>query len=121
MKKLERVFNEIMSSDMFRLDGEAIDLPEKVIELVDEIKEDEDECKWYIGEGGECCLDDFIVGAYWAFTEWHGGQSSIEYQALSALGDIFSPGMSSLNEEGSEYFAYEQCCEWFNNKYNKGK
>lgn len=121
MKKLERVFNKIMSSDVFRLDGKPIDLPQAVIELCDAINNDKrDESKWYIGDGGECSLDDFVIGAYWSFSEWHGGQNSDTYQALSALGDIFSPNMSSGPEEdSSEQTAYEQCNEWFNKKHNK--
>jgi hypothetical protein len=123
MKRLERVFNKIMMSDMFRLDGKPIDLPQAVIDLCDAIKKDkrEDE-KWHIGEGGECCLDDFIAGAYWSFTEWHGGQYSDTYQALSELGRILNPNMSFLNEDNyGEVVAYEQCNEWFNKKYNKAE
>jgi hypothetical protein len=63
---------------------------------------------WTIGEFGECSLDNFIIGAYWHFTEYHAGQYSDSYAALCALGNIFSPGMSCGPEpETSEQFAYE--------------
>jgi len=62
---------------------------------------------WYIGEGGECCLSDFIEGAYWHYTEWHGGQWSKGYAALSALGQVFNPGMSGIEKENPAYFWLE--------------
>lgn len=49
----------------------------------------------YIGESGCCSLDSMIVAGYWHFSHWHAGQASPEYAALSSLGMIFSPGMSS--------------------------
>jgi hypothetical protein len=61
---------------------------------------------WYIGEDGLCCLSEFIVGAYWHYTECHSGQWSKGYQALSTLSMIFSPRMSSLDHEAEEYEAY---------------
>lgn len=116
----EIIFDEIMSSDMFRIDGDPIDLPEKLIELGNAVFIDEREDKWYLGEGLECDLASFIVGAYWSLTEWHAGQYSVEYQALSVLGDIFNPNMSNGPEEdSSEQIAYEQCNEWFDKKRNK--
>ena len=56
-------------------------------------------------------LPDFIVSAYWHYTEWHAGQDSDSYAALCALGQIFNPGMSTPPEsvdgdEESEYAIY---------------
>jgi len=120
MTQTEIIFNEIMSSDMFRIDGNPIDLPEKLIELGQAVSIDEREDKWYLGECLECDLASFIIGAYWSLTEWHAGQYSVEYAALSVLGGIFTPNMSSGPEEGSsEQTAYEQCNEWFDKKHNK--
>lgn len=62
---------------------------------------------WHIGESYEFDLSALIVGAYWHYTEWHGGQSSLEYRTLSALGQIFKPGMTTGPEEGGELYAYE--------------
>jgi len=58
---------------------------------------------WNIGESGNCYLSDFIVGAYWHYTEWHAGQCSKGYAALSALGQVFSPGMSSVETDTPAY------------------
>ena len=65
----------------------------------------ENDDMWYIGEFGSCCLDDFIVGAYWHFAEWHGGQWSKGYEALSALGQVFRPGMSGSESDNEAYLA----------------
>lgn len=54
-----------------------------------------------IGEFACADINDLIVGAYWHYTEWHGGQWSKEYAALSALGQYFSPGMTTGPEPDS--------------------
>lgn len=60
------------------------------------------------GEHNEFRLDDLLIGAYWHFTEWHSGQFSKGYQALSAIGRIFSPGCTNGPEQGTgERIAYE--------------
>jgi len=58
---------------------------------------------WDIGEFGACSLSEFIVGAYWHYSEWHAGQWSNGYAALSALGQVFSPGMSSSEDDNEAY------------------
>jgi hypothetical protein len=69
---------------------------------------DTDEDVWWIGEHDECGLMGLIVGAYWHYTEWHGGQSSQGYRALGALGAIYSPNMETGPEDdSSEHCAYE--------------
>ena len=59
----------------------------------------------YIGEHGMCCLSDLIVGAYWHYTEWHAGQWSKGYAALSALGRVFNPGMTCPETGNEAYLA----------------
>ena len=50
----------------------------------------------------------FIVGGYWHLTEWHSGQWSDSYRAMSALGTVFSPGMTDGPEpESCEQDIYE--------------
>ena len=61
------------------------------------------EIDWSIGEFGAFCLDDLLIGAYWHYTEWHGGQWSKGYAALSALGQVFSPNMSVPESENEAY------------------
>ncbi len=106
---------QILASSLFRIDGERIDLPAKMIELADAVKAaPDDESIWYIGEFSEACLDDLIVGAYWAFSEWHAGQASDSYAALCALGSIFNPGMTNApDEDSSAWPAYSACEGWF--------
>lgn len=115
MNTLEKKYSYITESNLFTLDGHDIDLPLAIIDLCDAIEEASDmEEKWYLGEHAECTLDNFIIGAHWALSEWHGGQSSESYAALCATGSIFSPGMACGPEEGSsEEIAYDMVCQWF--------
>lgn len=109
-------FNTIMESEVFRTDGKAIDLPRALSVLARAVHgRDTDEFIWSsLGEFLECSLGDLIIGAYWSLTEWHGGQSSLTYAAMCALGAIYSPGYASGPESGSgEFSAYELCNEWF--------
>ena len=61
--------------------------------------EGEGEDMWYLGEHNTAPLIDLITGAYWHFTEWHAGQDSLSYAALSALGQVYSPNMATLDED----------------------
>lgn len=109
----------IAGSSVFRTDGPAIDLPAALITLANAVHElpdtDDTESMWgTIGEHTECPLGDLIVGAYWALTKWHGGQSSDTYAAMCALGQVFKPGMSGGSEPDSgEESIYEMVCEYF--------
>ena len=64
---------------------------------------DTDEFIWSIGECGAFTLDDLITGAYWHFTEWHSGQFSKGYEALSALGRVYQPNMEMPDTENIAY------------------
>lgn len=86
-----------------------------LVELADLLAESPtDENTWYIGEFNLCPLGELIVGAYWHLTEWHGGQSSQTYAALCSLGQIFNPGMSSVEEENEAYIALGEIAERWN-------
>jgi len=113
----ETTFNAIMQSELFRRNGQKIDLCEALQTLCRAIK-DEDETNWSLGEFGECTLDSLLIGAYWALSEWHAGQSSPEYAALCSIGGIFSPGMSSppTSDEESEYWPYVVVNNYFADK-----
>lgn len=106
---------DLINHELFTVHGtmDYQQITAEIIELCELIKMTEtDESTWSIGEFGECDLGSFIVGAYWHYTEWHGGQSSMSYAALCALGSIFSPGMSSEPEpDSSEFAAYERLGE----------
>jgi hypothetical protein len=110
-----RAYHKIITSDVFRTDGQPIDLCQCLIDLADAINAAEiDEFMWSLGYSTEASLDCLVIGAYWALTEWHGGQHSPEYAALSALGSIFTPNMASGPEEGEpEYAAYEMIGQYF--------
>ena len=63
---------------------------------------------WYIGEFGYMGgLDNLIIGAYWHYTDWHGGQWSQGYAALCSLGRVFSPNMSMLDDDDAEFMTYQ--------------
>jgi hypothetical protein len=82
----------------------ALDLMARLIADYDGDNDD-----WiYIGEFTCVSLDSLLVAAYWHLSHWHGGQWSDEYRALSAIGEIFSPGMTSEPVRGdSEYDCYK--------------
>lgn len=114
-------YTAIIESEVFRNNGPAIDLPTALIELGNAVHENEtDEFIWSsLGEHTEAPLGDLIVGAYWSLTEWHAGQYSPEYAALCALGQVFSPGMTSPpkpEDGGAELAAYELCNAWFESR-----
>ena len=64
--------------------------------------EGETETMWYIGDHYEC-LSDLLVGAYWHCVHNHGGQSWEVYATQYAIGQVFSPGCSSEEEENQTY------------------
>jgi hypothetical protein len=70
-----------------------------------------DESTWWIGENGFFGLEDLIVGAYWHYSEWHGGQFSKGYYALSALGQVFHPGMAMPDDENIAYQLLNELAE----------
>jgi len=112
-KNIVRLFN-VVDRSLFTILGrlEYDRLTDAIIKLADTLNEVEtDESIWYIGEFGACCLDDLIIGAYWHYTEWHGGQNSKGYAALCALGQIFEPNMSSVEEENLAYQALNELAD----------
>jgi hypothetical protein len=106
-------FDIIINSGIFKVTGAHIDLCDSLNTLCACITE-ETETDWSIGEFEECSLGSLLVGAYWAFTEWHGGQYSSEHETLCILGTVYSPGMTAGPEPDSgEQTAYDLICEYF--------
>lgn len=111
LKTIQRLHSQIQQSiftieEVFKYD----ELAEQFIWLANTVRdypgETEDWC--YIGEFESCCVSDLIVGAFWHYHEWHGGQYSQSYAALCALGQVFSPGMTKGPEpDSSEETCYE--------------
>ena len=106
MNKTKAVF-EVINHNLATIHGTMdIDrITDCLITLCNVIHQ-EPETDWSLGEYGEFTLDSLIVGAYWFYTDYHGGQNSKEYVALSELGSIFLPGMSCLDREAPEFDAY---------------
>lgn len=110
LNQIERVYKLIFNSvftvtgnlDYERL-GDAVEL---LCELL--VSFDAEDCEqWYIDPYCSCSLGDMIVGLYWHYVEWHGGQYSTSYRVLCRLGQIYKPNMSCEPEEGtSEHDAY---------------
>jgi hypothetical protein len=113
---IERAYAPIIAG-LFRIKPpKDFDLCESIINLCKAINAfDGDTEGWaYIGEYTECTVSDFLVGAYWALADWHDGQWSDSYEAMCAVGTIFSPGMSSGPEpKTSEYEAYCAIDDYF--------
>ena len=87
-------------------------IADTLITLAKVIRDSEtDESTWQIGEGGFFDLEDLIVGAYWHYTEWHSGQFSKGYAALSALGQVFHPGMEVPDDENIAYQLLNELAE----------
>ncbi len=115
MKTITPIYDNIMQSEVFRLNGPAIDLPAALIQLGNAVHSaDSEEIDWLLGDGNEADLASLVIGSYWSLSEWHAGQSSAIYVALCSIGRLFSPGMTSGPEEGSgEFCAFELCNAWF--------
>ena len=110
MNDIAKLFDTINES-LFMTTGtlDYADVTDSIIELAEAIKSyDGDSTElWHIGESSMCCLDDLIIGAYWHYTEWHGGQSSRGYLALSSLGTIYVPHVECGDDENEAYKALE--------------
>ena len=122
IKNITRLYNVAYRST-FTITGtlEYSRVTDTIIRLVDMVAETEtDEFTLTdIGEHNEACLADLIIGAFWHYTAWHGGQDSQGCAALSALGQVFSPGMADGPEEGTgEHASYEMLNQLAGGYYN---
>ncbi|MCP5006544.1 MAG: hypothetical protein GY941_21780 [Planctomycetes bacterium] len=105
MEQIKRLYN-LIDKQLFTVNGNlSYDrLTSAITRLANLITDtDTDENLWYIGENGYCSLSDLISGAYWHYTEYHCGQWSDGYAALSALGNVFSPGMTYPEKDNIAY------------------
>ena len=118
LHNIERIYN-VIDNSLFMTTGELdydriTDAIIKLANSVDDYFEGPNAPKfegyevWDIGENsGGCTLSELIVGAYWHYTEWHNGQWSKGYAALSALGQVFNPGMTMPERDNEAYVALE--------------
>jgi glutathione S-transferase len=91
---------KVATHNITRTDGKMSyeRITETLIKLADTIMaSDTSEETWWLGD--DYSLPDVLVGAYWHYTEWHGGQWSQGYSALSAIGQVFDPGMNCLDDD----------------------
>lgn len=112
LQQIEKLHSEIEQLIFYRNQpSNAYELAtDKLIELcglINSYDDGETENIWYIGESGNCTVDSLLAGAYWHYVEWHGGQDSVSYRALCAIGSIFNPGCSDgVENETSEEDVY---------------
>lgn len=107
-KKTIELFDKLNKA-LFRMDSTDTytDVVEDIGSLAISVKSDEDS-DWFLGESGACTLDQLLVGAFWFFTDYHGGMFSPEYRSLSRLSEIYNPGMTHGPEpESPEVSVYE--------------
>jgi len=110
IRNVTRLYNVIHRS-LFTINGRlSYDrLTDGIIKLAEMVQETEtgEFTLTDIGEYTECCLSELIVGAFRHYSQWHGGQTSKGYKALSELSGIYSPGMESEPEpESGEYSGF---------------
>ena len=122
MQSIEKAYTKVIEN--IGATHHYYDLVSAILELAEEINayKGDTEAIWYLGEHTEFCLMDFIPAAYWHFAQWHGGQNSLEYRALSALGGIFTPNMSCEPEKDDpEYYAFITLGEIAANHHTKAR
>ena len=110
LRKIER-YHAVICNSLFMVTGklEYDRITEAITRLADSVHDydgDSDEL-WSIGEH-DYSLSELIVGAYWHYTEWHAGQWSPGYAALSSLGRVFDPGMTYPEEDNPAYVALNE-------------
>jgi hypothetical protein len=125
LPKIKALFYEIDSA-LFTINGTLSypEVTEKLTDMANLIHESDDMSDdgyelWSLGESSNCALDSLIVGAYWHYSDWHGGQWSDAYAALCALGNVFSPGMSSPADDEFENPAQSALNDMAELHYNK--
>ena len=104
--RLHKIINNSLFMTTGKLDRDRVlQAIVKTVKLISSSDEDT-EFVWHIGESGHATVDSIIVGAYWWLADNHQGQNSREYEYLSAIGDIFQPNMSTLDEDTPENDVY---------------
>ena len=94
MNRISALYNVVSHNLLFNTSTMDYDrLTQAITRLANTLADTEtSEDTWWLGD--DLPLSDLITGAYWHYTEWHAGQCSMSYAALSALGRIYSPNMA---------------------------
>lgn len=109
--RIQRVY-ELVRRSLFHIDppltySRTLKAIEILAKLVHEYPDEDSDWLWYsVGEFSECSLADLLPGVYWYCCDYHGGMGSDEYRLQSVVGEVFNPGMTSLDKDNSEYEAY---------------
>jgi len=107
IKRLHR----LICRNLFRVDGRlTMSRLLKAIELMSlELRDGEtDSFVWSIGELEEATVADLLAGSYWWLSDHHGGQSSLKYRVLCAVGGVYAPGATSGPEpDSTESYVYD--------------
>ena len=107
----ETLFNNILAAAD---SGDYHKTTRGMILLADQLTEHESIGTWLdIGEFGEFTLADLVIGGFWFYADYHGGQASPEYRALSSLGGVYSPGMSHGPDSPGEVAAHQMLEDLF--------
>ena len=109
LSKLER-YSGVVERSLFRL-GNTLSYErtiDAIIKLSKCVKEASEEHKDKIFNSDSYSIEQFLVGAYHFFCDYHGGQFSKEYEALSCISFVYNPGMSGIDQDSLEYHVYEQ-------------
>ena len=104
--RLHRIIEANLCTFKGSLDYDRV--TDAIIALTDAINNESGEIDWYLGEHGYVDLIELITGAYWHYTEWHGGQYSKGYLALSKLGSIFEPNMEPVDTDNLAYILLDE-------------
>jgi hypothetical protein len=113
LKNIKRLKN-VIDKSLYTITGKLpysriTDAITGLANLVTEYPDDSEDI-WFM-EDNYCGIASLIVGAYWHYTDWHAGQRSPEYAALSALGQVFNPGMSLPEDDNDAYRALNSLAE----------
>lgn len=119
---LSAIYNSVLQSELFRIDGKPINLAAHVLAIVQGIQDQpaNDDAWLYLGEYSECSLPDFIVGAYWASQCWTDGSGQGEANIIyNALAEVFHPGLLSLDRDKYNGLLAHDAVDQYLEKVNK--
>jgi len=114
---LERIkqLHRICECSLFMIDStldheRTLQAMTKLAHLIHDYEGDT-ESIWYIGESGNACIPDLLVGSYWYTVDWQSADQIPLMAMQSAIGSVFNPGCTSLEPDTCEsdvYDAWEQ-------------
>lgn len=103
VKKIATAIGQFDNVKSYRVEGD------KVIFAFDEEIESTDKDSTPPSWASEIDLSNLAFGTYWWASDWHSGQASAGYEALSRLSKIVKPGagQSGVEPETVEHYVYD--------------